>query len=585
MLRRLRRMNKTLAVTLSVAVVSLAACQRPAVEEVAAVKSRVALVAPVGPACKGEAGGVLWEDTRALYEQRQFEPAWIVNGKARPSADDLLELLAASGDDGLDPQQYAVDDLRRRVKAVRDQEAGADLEIELSCALMRYASHLAFGHPVAKEIDANWTVTPRTLDVTGLVASSIAGNTLGALPAKLAPAHPEYARLKEMLQRYRKIAGEGKLQPVPEDLAMKAGPASAGLVALRSNLLILGDLQDTARSDDNVFNEDLSKADDAFRERNAAQPEKTPDAKKIAVVDTLDGNLGEAVRRFEARHGLNPDGVPDAAMIAAMNVPAQDRVRQIETNLERWRWMPADFGSPHILVNIPAYRMQVRDDEEAVPLKMRVIVGKETNRTPIFSDSMTEIVFSPYWNIPQSIETKEMLPEMAKDSDYLNKKNIEVVRMSNGKAQVVKTSSIDWANAKDAGDFRLRQKPGAKNALGFVKFMFPNRHSVYLHDTPTDNLFDKLTRDFSHGCVRLEEPVKLAAYVLRDQPEWTAERIETAMHAGKEQHVALKHPVAVHLLYLTARVDDDGVPQFFEDIYGYDGKQRELTRPATQPVL
>jgi murein L,D-transpeptidase YcbB/YkuD len=225
--------------------------------------------------------------------------------------------------------------------------------------------------------------------------------------------------------------------------------------------------------------------------------------------------------------------------------------------------------------------MQVRDAREAVPLKMRVIVGKATNRTPIFSDTVTEVVFSPYWNIPQSIEVKEMLPSIMKDSDFLQKKDIEVVRSVNGQPQVVDPSTIDWANAADAGDFQLRQRPGADNALGFVKFIFPNRHNVYLHDTPNDNLFDKLTRDLSHGCVRLEEPVKLASYVLRDQSEWTPEGIEAAMHAGKERHVALKNPVQVHLVYLTVRVDEDGVPQFFEDVYGYDLRQQALLRPAS----
>ncbi len=509
-----------------------------------------------------------------------------MKGKPLPAADKLVTLLAAAGDEGLDPKRYAADGLKARVLALEGRGAvDADLEAELSCTLMRYAFDVAFGRPIAQDIDPGWTVTLRTLDLPALVGKALADDKLAQLPVTLAPPHPEYARLKEMLHRYRKIAAEGKLQPVPEDLKVKIGEAGAGLPTLRNNLIILGDLQDQqARGDDNVFKEDLSEANADYKSRTAAQPEKTPDAKKIGVVDTYDENLGEAVRRFESRHGLNPDGVPDPAMIAAMNVPAQDRVRQIEVNLERWRWMPADFGTPYVFVNVPGYRMQVRDVKENVALKMRVIVGKETNRTPIFSDVMTEIVFSPYWNIPQSIETKEMAPEMLKDADYLDKKDIEVVRMVGGKAKVVKASSIDWSNVEGAGDFQLRQKPGAENALGFVKFLFPNRHNVYLHDTPTDNLFDKLTRDLSHGCVRLEEPVVLAVYVLRDQPEWTAETIQTAMHAGKEKHVALKNPLPVHIVYLTARVDEDGVLQFFPDVYGYDGKQLQLLDPAAAVV-
>jgi L,D-transpeptidase YcbB len=187
-------------------------------------------------------------------------------------------------------------------------------------------------------------------------------------------------------------------------------------------------------------------------------------------------------------------------------------------------------------------------------------------------------VFSPYWNIPESIEAKETLPLIMNDPDYLQQQDIEVFRIVNDKAEVIDPSTIDWENTQSGADFQLRQRPGGDNALGLVKFIFPNRHSVYFHDTPADNLFDKLTRDFSHGCVRLEKPAELAAYVLRDQPEWTAERIDTAMHAHEEKHVRLNNPIAVHIVYLTARVDEDGEAQFFEDIYGYDLKQIERLR-------
>lgn len=564
-----------------------AGCQSPAeisAQETAALRTTLASAVP--PAFVGAAGSdkQLWEQTRTFYQLRQNRPAWIVAGKPLPAVQALTAVLAASADEGLNPQEYGVEAIAAEVLGLNgtdDATAATELELRLTHTLLRYGSHLALGHPVAKDIDPNWTVTPRQIDLAGIVQQAVADDALASLAEKLAPPHPEYARLKAMLQRYRGIAAAGKLQVLPTDLKLKAGEPSPQLAALRNNLLVLGDLQETTRGDDNVFDEDLSRAADKFQDRNAAQPEQAPDAGKVAVIDTYDENLGQAVRRFEARHGLDPDGIPDPAMIAAMNVPAQERVRQLELNLERWRWMPADFGSPHILVNIAGYRLQVRDSQDEVTLKMRVIVGKKSNRTPVFSDTVTEVVFSPYWNIPQSIQVKEMLPSILKDSGYLAKKDIEVVRYVDGKAKVVDASKIDWTNAADAKDFQLRQKPGGKNALGFVKFLFPNRHNVYLHDTPNGNLFDKLTRDLSHGCVRLEEPVSLAAYVLRDQPEWTAERIKAAMHAGKEERVALKNPIPIHLVYLTAQVDKDGLAQFFDDVYGYDLRQQALLTPSS----
>ncbi|MGQ0700015.1 MAG: L,D-transpeptidase family protein [Panacagrimonas sp.] len=564
------------AIFLCLLVLAAAGCQRQA--EISARESE-ALKALLAAAGTAKDDPQLRDQTRKFYELRQNQPAWIVAGEPLPAVQSLTTVLAASADEGLNPQEYAFDALTAKVQGLKgnkDLNAATALELELTQTLLRYGSHIALGHPVAKQIDGTWNVTPREIDLAGIVQKAVAGNDLEKLADELAPPHPEYARVREMLQRYRKIAAEGKLQVIPADLKLKAGEPSPHLAALRNNLLILGDMQEEPRGGDNVFNEDLSKAQDKFEERNATQPEKTPDAKQIAVIDTYDENLGEAVRRFESRHGMDPDGVPGTAMIEAMNVPAAERARQLALNLERWRWMPADFGTPHILVNIASYSMQVRDAREAVPLKMRVIAGQPIHRTPVFSDTMTKIVFSPYWNIPESIEVKEMWPSIVKDSNYLEKKDIEVVRYEGGKAIVIDPSSIDWANAKSEADFQLRQKSGPSNSLGYVKFLFPNRYNVYLHDTPADNLFDKLTRDLSHGCVRLEQPEALAVYLLRDQPEWTAERIKTAMHAGKEEEVMLKNPIAVHLVYLTARVDEDGVPQFFSDVYGYDFKQQEL---------
>ena len=250
--------------------------------------------------------------------------------------------------------------------------------------------------------------------------------------------------------------------------------------------------------------------------------------------------------------------------------PAQISDRQrIALNMERWRHMPDDLGTRHILVNIPQFHLWVREGDRIVH-NQRIIVGKQGDQTPIFTADMNQVVFSPYWNIPESIVEGETLPALMRNPSYLSRNNIEVLRRSGNSAERVDPSSVDWNDPDVIKELSLRQKPGPSNALGHVKFLMPNRHAVYLHDTPADNLFDKVGRAFSHGCVRLEEPVALAKYVLADQPEWTEDKITTAMHAGEERVVKLAQPLPVHLVYFTAWVDDKGQVQVFKDVYQRD---------------
>jgi murein L,D-transpeptidase YcbB/YkuD len=252
------------------------------------------------------------------------------------------------------------------------------------------------------------------------------------------------------------------------------------------------------------------------------------------------------------------------------------RLQQIEMNLERWRWLPRDLGDRYILVNVPAYQMQVMEGDRPT-LAMRVIVGAPDNQTPLFSDTMTYVVFSPYWNIPEEILKKETLPRLASDPDYLERNHIEVVGTS-GKDDVLDAKGIDWSDEKAIAGLRFRQEPGPENALGLVKFIFPNHFNVYLHDTPTDRLFFKPTRALSHGCIRVEKPVALAEYVMQDRPEWTAERITTAMHAETEQTVNLKRPLPVHIGYWTAWVEPDGkTVTYTGDPYGLDAIQARVS--------
>lgn len=253
-----------------------------------------------------------------------------------------------------------------------------------------------------------------------------------------------------------------------------------------------------------------------------------------------------------------------------------DRLRLLAINLERWRWMPDDLGARHILVNIPAFHLAAREDRRTV-LDMKVVVGEPDteHRTPIFSGEMATVVFSPYWNVPDSIVEGETAPAAARDPSFLERNNIEILRQSNGRSAPVDPRSVDWDDESELKQLLFRQRPGPGNALGHVKFLFPNPFNVYLHDTPADALFARRGRALSHGCIRLEQPEALAQYVLRDAPEWDDARIQEAMHSGNEKHVALKEKIPVHIVYFTAWPTEDGSFDTWPDVYGYDAVQRE----------
>jgi murein L,D-transpeptidase YcbB/YkuD len=283
---------------------------------------------------------------------------------------------------------------------------------------------------------------------------------------------------------------------------------------------------------------------------------------------------GKVRSTLEALAPTHPQykGLQAALARARKGQEANADIEKIRMNLERWRWAPRDLGERHILINVPSYQMQVIEGEEPV-LAMRVIVGAPETPTPLFSDAMTYVVFSPYWNIPESILREETLPRLAEDPDYLSRNNIEVV---NAKGDLVDPSEVDWASEEDTTALRFRQAPGPENALGLVKFIFPNHFSVYLHDTPGDALFQKEKRAFSHGCIRVEKPVALAEYVLRDKSKWSPERITTAMTSKTEQSVTLSAPLPVHIGYWTAWVEADGSITYVDDPYDLDRKHARV---------
>ena len=485
-------------------------------------------------------GARLWKLTRAFYEKRGYQMAWVEDEEPRRQMGDLLGAIRKADTEGLDPEAYGVSVLDRRrreaskgfltKKGFEPVEAGR-MEVWLTYIYMKHSSDLADGFSDLAHADRTWRIQPERFDPLAHLEKALAENRVAESLRELTPNAPQYRALREVLASHRKLAAAGGWPVLPSSLRVKRGQTSANVTALARRLAASGDYQGRVPDTPMEYGDDVQTA----------------------------------VKRFQQRHGLEPDGVVGRAVIAELNTPADHRVRQIELNLERWRWLPRDLGARHILVNIPAYRLEVWD-RGAVPLTMRVVVGRKDTPTPIFNDMMTHVVFSPYWNVPPEIAEDETLPAVMKDAAFLDRNNMEVV---DAEGRRVDPATIDL---QDPAAYRFRQRPGASNSLGLVKFMFPNQFNVYLHDTPADSLFARATRSFSHGCVRVEQPDALAEYLLRDQPEWTRERIGEAMHAGEERRVDLKDPVPVYLGYWTAAAGPEGV-EFRSDVYGIDARQ------------
>jgi murein L,D-transpeptidase YcbB/YkuD len=491
-------------------------------------------------ATKDPEGARLWKQTNAFYERRQFAPAWVEKARPRPQIDELVKSLREAEVEGLDPQLYNVAMIEERRKEASKgfltdkgfdpREAGA-LDVWFTYLYMKYASDLADGLSDLARTDPAWKIKPEKFDSLAHLENALTQNRIAESLRQLTPQASEYASLRKTLAHYRDLQTRGGWPALPATLKLKPGDRSPHVATLAKRLAASGDFRGSIPAD--------------------GQP---------AAYDT---SLQDAVKIFQQRHGLADDAVIGREVVAEMNVPVADRIAQLRMNMERWRWLPRDLGDRYILVNIPEMRLDAYEGDR-VPLSMKVVVGKADTQTPIFNDEMTHLVFSPYWNVPPGIAQNETLPSVIRDPGFLARNNMEVVDASGNR---VDPSSVDLGNPSG---YRFRQRPGAGNSLGLVKFMFPNQFNVYLHDTPADSLFERATRSFSHGCVRVAEPVALAQYVLRDQPEWDQARIEEAMHAGQERHVKLKTPIPVYLGYWTARVRPDSIVQFRRDVYGID---------------
>jgi L,D-transpeptidase YcbB len=475
----------------------------------------------------------LWRTVQTFYWNRGYHPAWIDGGALTPGGETLVRVLSAAGAEGLPSERYDPRFLVGQAPHVVAVAAGAPaddryakLDIALSYALLRYADDVATGTADPSGSTNLWRSTPRTIDAAALLdAAAQADSPTRALDA-VRPAHPQYAALSEALGRYRAIESAGGWPALPENAVLKPGKVSPQVALLRARLRASGDL--AGEGTGNVY----------------------------------DKTLAAAVKAFERRHGLTPDGIVDKDTLAALNVPVEDRIRQIELNLERWRWQGWTPGARSILVNIPTFELHAYDQGREV-LTMRVVTGKGDSPTPVFGESMTHVVFSPHWNVPPNILETEILPAVRRNPGYLARNNMEMVR-------------------GESGALAVRQRPGPGNSLGLVKFLLPNPFHVYLHDTPSDGLFARSRRALSHGCVRLEKPEALARFVLAGSG-WDDAGIAAAMRSGRERFVTLEQSIPVTIGYFTTWVDDDGTVRFGPDVYRHDVAQAKLL-PVPPPV-
>ena len=484
-------------------------------------------------------------DLWILYEREGDRLVWFDRGQALRAVDDVVATVAEAAVYGLDPDDYDAPTLQVQWAALRDGSftpiERATFDVALSVATMRLLRAVHVGRVDPAQVQWGYGGPRKTMDLPRLLAEVRHGRSLGGLLRALEPQFSHYRRTRIALASYRALAEDGEPLTVPAFPAatkrLLPGETWTGVPRLAARLRAVGDLLDDEPTDGVTYT--------------------------AALVD--------AVKRFQLRHGLDADGVVGAGTLAALNVPLATRVRQIELAMERMRWLPDLSTGPSVFVNVATFRLWANDPRtREEPLRMNVVVGQALDhQTPLFLEELEYVVFRPFWVPPRSILVNEILPKARRDAGYLARNRFEVVASGADDATALPLTAETLA-AVTAGRLVLRQRPGPANSLGLAKFIFPNDDNVYMHGTPTRSTFTRARRDASHGCIRLEDPAALAAFVLRDQPEWTPARIAAAMGGDRPVRVRLRQPMPVVLFYDTVHVSRQGVVFFVGDIYGHD---------------
>lgn len=524
---------RSVVVAFLLALASPALSQAPAQAPVQANAAAEALARhlSLGTGTTSERAAELLVVLAQFYGERQMAPLWLDANGPSGRAEALAGVLRDAGQDGLDPADYDAS-IVTKLLSTDTPDGRAELELRLSLGLLEITSDLASGRLEPQQVNPELFVYPQEVDPGKVIRDAAGAQDIAAFVASFEPKQPEYLRLKAALADYRALAAAGGWPTIADGPTLKPGMAGPRVTQLRARLGM------------------------------PAAPGAAP--------AQFDPALAEAVKEFQGRHGLEQDGLIGQNTLSALNVPVEERVRQILLNLERRRWMADDPGERYVFVNLADFELKVVDGPKTV-FDTRVVVGAPYHRTPVFSGEMTYLEINPYWNVPPSIARNELLPKIKQDPGYLVANNFELLSDWSDSARVLDPHAIDWsAVTPERFTYKVRQGPGSGNALGHLKFMFPNRFNVYLHDTPARGLFARDVRDFSHGCIRVQNPEEFGVFVLAKQPGWSLEAIKAAVATGQRQIVSLEQPLPVHIAYLTAWVNKDGSVNFRRDVYGRD---------------
>lgn len=490
------------------------------------------------------------QELTEVYAHRQYEPLWVSSSHhLNAEGQALLNALDEAEQLGLNPQDYdyselhwlqRTDQLFSEDRPIFRTNVLARFEVVLSKNLFKLLDHVTSGRLSPDQINGKWYLQDERPPITQIMSQAIENGIVATLDS-LAGGHEGYQPLLNALNRYLQIKADGGWPVIDGGPLLVKGSNSSRVKALRRRLAATGDLTDGTNT------------------------------------SKFDQKVVEGVEKFQVRHGLSVDGIVGPRTLETLNIPVESRIQQLLVNLERRRWMPRTLGSDSILVNIPDFRLTAYQNGKP-QLRMPVIVGKPMSQTPIFSDSLEYLVLNPYWNVPRSIVKDEIFPKFQEDPAYLEEKNFELVDWDE---QPMEIAQLTIENI-EAGTIRIRQKPGPDNALGLVKFMFPNDHAIYLHDTPADHLFDASERDFSHGCIRVERPTDLAAFLLKGK--WSLEEILHTLESSERRAIQLPQAISVYILYLTTWVAEDGTLQFRDDPYGHDDQLWTALQPVLSPT-
>jgi murein L,D-transpeptidase YcbB/YkuD len=509
------------------------------------------------PDLANPAFGAYQQQLNQFYQEGGYALAWLRDRRPSPQALAMITEFKQAQLKGLTPDDYDAsrwDARLAKLGSVAPPPSDSDqvhFDLALTICAMRFISDLHVGRVNPQHFKFGLEMGTKQYDLAEVLRSQMLdAPDEDAAVAKVEPPYDGYRRAEAALPEYLKLAAQGDVAQIPAPArSIHPGQPYAAVPQLVARLRQLGDLP---------ASQDISNNTGIY---------------SGAVVD--------GVKHFQSRHGLAPDGVLGAGTVSELNKPLAYRLEQLNLALERYRWIPRHFPEPPIVVNIPEFRLRTLRRQPAEFLSMNVVVGRAyRSQTPVFADEMRYVIFRPYWNVPTAIQRNELIPKIQRNPNYVSQHQYQII---GGDGSVVTDGAVDADVMRGlrSGAYTIRQKPGPENALGLVKFIFPNNYNVYLHSTPKPELFSRARRDFSHGCIRVENPATLAAWVLRSKPDWNPDRIRASMNGDTDNvQVNLDQPIPVLILYSTAVVEPDNEVHFFNDIYGYDASLQKALHPG-----